>query len=48
MEEKKKECSKCNKGLSKSQWSLFTLSMYLLVSSLYGTYIMISKIISLF
>jgi len=48
MEEKNKECSSCKKGLSKNQWSLIFLSMYILFSSIYGTYEIFKKIYHLF
>lgn len=48
MEEEKKECNTCKKGLNKTQWSLFALSMYMLATSIYGTYILVVKLIDLF
>jgi len=48
MEEKKKDCNTCKKGLNKTQWSLFALSMYMFITSLYATYILINKLILLF
>lgn len=47
-EQKKEDCQSCKKGLSKSQWSIIGLSIYMLLTSLYGTYILISKLIDLF
>ena len=48
MEEKKEECKKCNKNLSKSQWWLIGISFYMLFTSIYGTVILIKSILNLF
>jgi len=30
-------CKKCNKGLSNTNWFMIALSIYLLITSVYGT-----------
>jgi hypothetical protein len=47
-EEKKEECKTCNKGLNVSQKSMVVLSVYILISGIYGTYKFIENIINLF
>lgn len=49
MEEKKEECQSCkDKSFTKSQWSLITLSFYILGTSIYGTIELFKLIVSLF
>ena len=44
-----KECKKCKqKGVSKSQWASIILGFYILGTSIYGSIILIRKIIELF
>jgi hypothetical protein len=47
-EEKKEECKTCNKGLNISQKYMVGISIYILLSGIYGTYKMIESIINLF
>ena len=46
-EEKKEECKSCKRGLSVGQKSMVVLSFYMLLSSIYGTYIIINELIDL-
>jgi hypothetical protein len=43
-----KTCKKCNKRLSNYQLGMIFLSAYLLLSSLYGTYMFVHILIQLF
>ena len=47
-EEKKEDCKTCKKGLSLGQKSMIVLSFYMLLSSIYGTYIIINQLIESF
>lgn len=48
-EKTKKECGSCKKkGLNKSQWGVLVLSSYMFVTSIYGTYILVKRLIELF
>jgi hypothetical protein len=40
----KKGCKSCKKGLSKGNWAMVALSMYMLFASLYGTVKLIKEI----
>jgi len=46
--EQEKKCSKCGKGISKRQWYLVGLSLYILITTIYGTIKIVENIISLF
>jgi hypothetical protein len=48
MEENKENCKTCKGVLNLTQKYLIGLSLYILGSSIYGTAILIQKIISLF
>jgi hypothetical protein len=45
--EEKKSCGKCNQKISKTQKRLIFLSLYLIASSLYGTYKFLELLIGL-
>jgi hypothetical protein len=47
-QEKKEECKTCKKGLSMSQKSMIVLSFYMLLSAIYGTYIIINQLVESF
>jgi hypothetical protein len=45
----KEGCTKCkNKGLSKTHWMMLTFSFYVLATSIYGSIVLIKKILVLF
>ncbi len=46
--EQKKGCTKCKKSLSKLQWYMIGLSIYVFVATIYGTIKIVENIISLF
>lgn len=48
IETKEEKCETCNKGLNISQKWLIAFSIYMLVSSIYGTIELIKSLISLF
>jgi|LauGreDrversion4_2_1035121.scaffolds.fasta_scaffold01414_14 hypothetical protein len=48
MEQNKKECKQCKKGLNNSQISMLVLGFYILGSSVYGTIQLIKLIKGLF
>jgi hypothetical protein len=48
MDENKKDCKTCNGVLNLTQKYLIGLSLYILGSSIYGTIILIQKLISFF
>lgn len=41
-------CKTCKKGMSTSQWGILLLGLYMLASSIYGTYHIVKQIITLF
>ena len=47
MEQKKEDCQSCKKGFSVSQKYMIVSSSYILLSSIYGTYIIITELIDL-
>lgn len=47
-EEKKEECESCSKGMNITQKGMFIFSFYILLSSIYGNYVIIKKLLSLF
>jgi hypothetical protein len=49
IETPQKECKSCkNKGLTRSQWGIAFLSVYLIFSSIYGTIKLFKEVISYF
>jgi|VirMetMinimDraft_7_1064189.scaffolds.fasta_scaffold05332_2 hypothetical protein len=49
MKEKKEEgCSSCKKGLDIKQKSMVVLSVYIFITSIYGTYKIIQNVVSHF
>lgn len=44
----KKPCQACKKGLNGTHWAMIVLSIYILISSVYGTFKLIGLISSLF
>lgn len=49
MNEQKKECGSCkNKSTLKNNWFVITLSMYILIATVYGTVSIVKNLISLF
>jgi len=48
MEEEKKECESCSKGMNVTQKGMFILSFYILLSSIYGNYVIVKELLSLF
>lgn len=47
IEENTEECQSCSKGMSTSQKGMVVLSFYILLSSIYGTYVLLQDLISL-
>jgi hypothetical protein len=47
-EEKKEDCQSCKKGLSMSQKYMVGISIYIMISGIYGTYKLFELLISLF
>jgi hypothetical protein len=41
-------CSKCQKGMSKTQWGMLIFGLYMFGAAVYGTIEMIKDVISLF
>ena len=48
IEENKEECQSCSKGMNASQKGMVVLSFYILLSSIYGNYHLIQKLLDLF
>lgn len=48
MEEEKKECKSCKKGFEPSQTAAIGISIYILITSVYGNIKLFSYIMSLF
>lgn len=48
MEEKKEECESCKKGFNLGQKTMVGLSVYLLITSIYGNVKLFQYIIDLF
>jgi hypothetical protein len=44
----KEDCQSCKKGLSVSQKYMIVISIYILISGMYGTYKLAELLISLF
>jgi hypothetical protein len=47
MKENKKDCKSCGK-ITGSQWYMFVISLYILFSSIYGTVLIVKKLMSFF
>jgi hypothetical protein len=41
-------CKTCKKGLSKQQYGIMFLGLYMFAASIYGTYVIIQNLINLF
>ena len=47
-EQKKEDCQSCKKGLSVSQKYMVGISIYIMITGIYGTYKLLELLFSLF
>lgn len=48
MKQKKENCKTCNKGISNNQKFMIGVSVFILMTSIYGTIEIVKKVVGLF